>query len=58
MLLFIRNSAVPEKYYIHDFDSLVIFRQVCATLGTTGACAFDNLDEVGFESAFATNLKN
>lgn len=21
--------------------------QVCATLGTTGACAFDNLDEVG-----------
>jgi hypothetical protein len=22
--------------------------QVCATLGTTGACSFDNLDEVSF----------
>lgn len=26
---------------------IIIFLQLCATLGTTGACAFDNLEELG-----------
>ena len=26
---------------------LFVFLQVCATLGTTGVCAFDNLEEIG-----------
>ena len=37
-------SMFPMLYY---FDVTSCCFQLCATLGTTGACAFDNLQELG-----------
>lgn len=32
---------------IDDRESLFAYFKVCVTLGTTGSCAFDNLEEIG-----------
>lgn len=29
------------------YEAILLFVQVCTTLGTTGACSFDNLKEIG-----------
>lgn len=38
---------IVGHYYDKIQDGTRILFQVCATLGTTGACAFDHLEEVG-----------
>lgn len=41
----------PDPYSINFNEVMIVFfHQVCATLGSTGSCAFDNLNEVIFIS--------
>ena len=44
--LVMRGEALKEAIEQDIRDGLIPFF-VCATLGTTGACAFDNLEEIG-----------
>jgi histidine decarboxylase len=44
--LCMRGSALKKAIEQDKKDGLIPFF-VCATLGTTGACAFDNLEEIG-----------
>lgn len=47
MCYFYKENQLLKSYIVKYSIKTTIPSQVCATLGTTGACAFDNLSEVG-----------
>lgn len=51
LIPFFVSFCLGKSFRFHSLYSLFLF-QVCATLGTTGACAFDHLREIGVVCKF------
>lgn len=43
------SALITQKKYsfLYNTHVILLYAQVCATLGTTGACSFDNIKEIG-----------